>query len=55
MMCVVNFVLPLSQLQGVDWGWPGWRELDDEDSSATSGRGDSFFFKFSFTCFGTPM
>ena len=23
MMCVVNFVLPFSQLQGVEWGWPG--------------------------------
>ena len=35
MMCVVNFVLPFSQLQGVEWGWP---------------RGDNFFLKFSFTC-----
>ena len=30
MVCVVNFVLPLSQLQGVEWGWPGRREPDDE-------------------------
>ena len=30
MMCVVNFILPLSQLQGVEWGWPGRREPDCE-------------------------
>ena len=30
MMCVVNFVFALSQLQGVEWGWPGRREPDDE-------------------------
>ena len=23
MTCVVNFVFALSQLQGVEWGWPG--------------------------------
>ena len=35
MMCVVIFVLPLSQLQGVEWGWPGRREPDDEHSPAS--------------------
>ena len=23
MTCVVNFIFALSQLQGVEWGWPG--------------------------------
>ena len=23
---VVNFILPFTQLQGVEWGWPGRRE-----------------------------
>ena len=32
---VVNFVLPFSQLQGVEWGWPGRREPDDEHSTAS--------------------
>ena len=35
MMCVViSFVLPFSQLQGVEWDWPGRREPDDEHSPA---------------------
>ena len=29
--CVVNFVFALSQLQGVEWGWPGRREPDDDE------------------------
>ena len=33
MMCVVNFVFALSKLQGVEWGWPGRPEPDDEHSS----------------------
>ena len=45
MMYVVNFVLPFSQLQGVEWGWPDRREPDDEHSPA---EGDSFLFKFNF-------
>ena len=45
MMCVVNFVFALSQLQGVEWGWPGRQEPDDEQSPASYGRGDSFLFK----------
>ena len=32
MTCVVNFVFALSQPQGVEWGWPGRREPDDEHS-----------------------
>ena len=32
MMCVVIFVLLLSQLQDVEWGWPGRREPDDENT-----------------------
>ena len=35
MTCVVNFVFALSQLQGVEWGWPGRREPDDEHSPAS--------------------
>ena len=35
MVCVVNIVLPFSQLQGVEWGWPGRREPDDEHSPAS--------------------
>ena len=35
MMCVVNFVFALSQLQGVEWGWPDRREPDDELSPAS--------------------
>ena len=35
MMCVVNFVFALSHLQGVEWGWPGRREPDDEPSRAS--------------------
>ena len=35
MMCVVNFVFALSQLQGVEWGWPDRREPDDEHSPAS--------------------
>ena len=27
-MCVVNFVFPCSQLQGIEWGWPGRWEPD---------------------------
>ena len=34
-MCVVNFVVSFSQLQVVEWGWPGRRELDDERSLAS--------------------
>ena len=48
MMCVVDFVFSRSQLPGVEWGWPGRREPDDEHSPASSGRGDSFLFKFIF-------
>ena len=33
--CVVNFVFALSQLRGVEWGWPGRREPDDEHSPAS--------------------
>ena len=43
---IVNFVFALSQLQGVEWGWPGRREPDDEHSPASKGRGDSFLFIF---------
>ena len=39
MTCVVNFVFALSQLQGVEWGWPGRREPDDEHSPASKGGG----------------
>ena len=53
MMCVVNFALPPSQLQGVEWVWPGRREPDDEHSPASFEREDSF--KFIFTCSGTPL
>ena len=35
MMCVVNLVFALSQLQGVEWGWPGRREPDDGHSPAS--------------------
>ena len=35
MTCVVNFVFVLSQLQGVEWGWLGRREPDDEHSPAS--------------------
>ena len=35
MMCAVDFVFALSQLQGVEWGWPGRREPDDEHSLAS--------------------
>ena len=35
MMCVVNLVLPLSQLQDVEWEWSGRREPDDEHSPAS--------------------
>ena len=35
MMRVINFVFALSQLQGVEWGWPGQREPDDEHSPAS--------------------
>ena len=51
MTCVVNFVFVLSQLQSVEWGWPGRREPDDEHSSASWGRGiaSSSFILF-FTC-----
>ena len=34
-MYVVNFGLPFSQLQGVEWRWPGRREPDDEHSPAS--------------------
>ena len=44
MTCVVNFVFALSQLQGVEWGWPGRREPDDEHSPGFVGGGDSFLF-----------
>ena len=37
MMCVVNFVFVLSQLQGLEWGGPGRREPDDEHSPASKG------------------
>ena len=55
MMCVVNFVLPFSHLQGVEWGWPGRREPDDDTSRLRRGGEDSSFFKFGFTRIGTPM
>ena len=56
MMCVVNFVFALSQLQGVEWGWPGRREPDDEHSPASYGGGiaSSSFILF-FTCIGIPI
>ena len=44
MTCVVNFDFVLSQLQGVEWGWPGRREPDDEHSPASYRGGDSFLF-----------
>ena len=47
MMCVVNLIFALSQPQGVEWGWPGRREPDDEHSPASQGRRD-FLFKSSF-------
>ena len=37
-MCLVNFVLPLSQLQSVEWGWYGRREPDDEHSPVSQGK-----------------
>ena len=51
MTCVVNFVFALSQLQGVEWGWPGRREPDDEHSPASyrGGIASSSFISF-FTC-----
>ena len=56
MTCVVNFVFALSQLQGVEWGWPGRREPDDEHSPASWGGGDSFLFVyFIFTCISIPI
>ena len=55
MMCVVNFVFALSQLQGVEWEWPGRRETDAEHSPASQGRGDSFLFKFSFVPVLVPL
>ena len=36
---VVNFNLPFSQLQGVEWGWPGRRKPDEEYSPASWERG----------------
>ena len=39
MTCVVNFVFALSELRGVEWGWPGRREPDDEHSPASYGGG----------------
>ena len=36
MTCVVNFVFAFSQLQGVEWGWPGRREPDDGGGIASS-------------------
>ena len=30
------YIFALSQLQGVEWGWPGRREPDDEHSPASS-------------------
>ena len=44
MTYVVNFVFVRSQLQGVEWGWLGQREPDDEHSPASWGGGDSFLF-----------
>ena len=44
MTYVVNFVFALSQLQGVEWGWPGRGGPDDEHYPASYGRGDSFLF-----------
>ena len=35
MTYVVNFVFALSQLQGVEWGWPGRGEPDDEHYPAS--------------------
>ena len=35
MTCVVNTVFALSQPQGVEWGWPGRREPDNEHSPAS--------------------
>ena len=32
---LVNFVFTLSQLQGVEWGWPGRREPKDEHPPAS--------------------
>ena len=57
MVCVVNFVFALSQLQCLVWGWPSRREPDDEHSLASQGRGDIFLFKISFYvyCIGTPI
>ena len=56
MTCVVNFVFALSQLQGVEGGWPGRREPDDEHSPASWGGGiaSSSFILF-FTCIGIPI
>ena len=57
MTCVVNFVFALSQLQGVEWGWPGRRESDDEHSLASLGGGiASSSFMLFFTCIiGIPI
>ena len=47
MTCVVIIIIlfsALSQLQGVEGGWPGRREPDDEHSPASWGGGDSFLF-----------
>ena len=55
MMCVVKFVFAPSQLQGVEWGWPGQREPDDEHSPVSYGRGDSFLQVDFVTSVGTPI
>ena len=54
-MGVVNFVFAVPQLQGVEWGWPGRREPDDEHSPALYGGGDSFLFIFFLICIGIPV
>ena len=57
MTCVVNFVFALSQLQGVEWGWPGRREPDDEHSPRLrrgGGIASSSFILF-FACIGIPI
>ena len=49
MTCVVNFVFVLSQLQGVEWGWPGRRNPTRNTPRLRRGGGiasSSFFCLF---------
>ena len=55
MMCVVDFVLPFSQLQSVKWRWPGGGNPTMNTPRLRRGGGDSFSFTFSVTCIGSPI